>query len=1268
MQQFDEALDYLERALACDLEPERLLEAKRLQGTSLALSGRKDEAIALWRQLISNFPEDYELMEDMIDLQAEEGLLDEALRTAKKLVASSKDPYQKALNQIVIGDILIRKNDHIEAKTHLSDMIDRVGADSWLEKEILAKLDQLISGMNNFDSALNFYSELRERYPQRVAIRKRSIQALARSGEVDAAITEYQELLRMTPGDRENREAFIEFLESSDRMQAAVENSIKLCKLYPQDPGLRLKHAILLNRIDDRESLLETVREYDGLLGKSTSERLKVARVYDQFSFYEESGAIYSKLVESNANNIEAVENYAVWLLEQNRKDEALNLLQSLASDVDREGLIRMTRTLSGRFLQAEAYELLKSRLDDFNTDSLYLIELCNLAIAESVAHEALGWARTLLLKAESPFEVSSAVNLAVSVFQKADEIESILTELGSRDELKLQELCLKAQLGQVIGDLVLVDATIKRIRERGGIVGLSEIARIYEMQGRTQEAVLAMEELILLDEGKNPLNLRRIVGLMEQLQSWDRALKYLGEWKLLTPGDSKVWLRESDLLQAAGREEEAIKQLLRGLYKFDEDLDLTLRLASLFRSTNEHAEAARIYWRLYNQEEQDSERLRWIRELAILHREKATTDELIEELKNMRKQQSESVFPLLALAEVYRENNYSDLHRESLVEAANLQPDNPELLQQLASLHEMNGELAEAEQTLKELVRLDKSSTNINLLSAYYLRIGDTEQAYDLILQSAPDGGRGPREMETIIDSLVKSDEWEIALEQARDAAAKFPEDWRLGYLLAVCLEATGRDVEAFEKWLTLMRPQKEILGLSSLTTTHRSPGPTSSGHFLHTQMSPGVKSLQYAQTTFSHLNQNSRQPQHSSLHFSGFGLPAVTLPHDLESLRAMCSLQLGAIASDWPEQERAQAVVELRRSGVENAPLLVALGGGRFQQSMPGRLLSYIRENPDDLDALPLVLTFAHRQRSSVLDDVLLRGFRSYQELKPGLASEFALVLIARNNSHAEELLDYIIEHMSFEDDAAIVASSRILVRFQSMLSVNRNPSFSELSDSHHEQLLQRIADFYFSDTAVELATTKTGLFNQVFNVLAMLYIRKGDTLAFINLMEEQADRLDELLKNKPTSSNPLYASYNRGVSHLNLQVPSFQQSYHLLAHPMISGLLARLGTQQAPRHGGLILSEESRSRLDLEAHVDNFERPEFKIIVHWTEGNTDACGALFKEILASGASPQLQFVYATWLIENNNDKTGALKVLESLLKGPGSAQDRMRDQQAY
>ncbi|PXA03823.1 hypothetical protein DDZ13_09270 [Coraliomargarita sinensis] len=1267
LQDYEQALNNLERALNCELDESQMLEAKRLKGSCLALSGSTKEADLIWRELLKDFPDDHELMEDLIDLQISEGMLEEALRTALKLVDSTSDPYQRALYQIDVGEIYVRQEDRSKAQTHLSDLLDKVGAGSWLEKEILAQLDLVVAGMNDLNAARSFYRELSERYPQRVEVWKRSIQALAASGDVDTAIEQYQELLRLTPGDRQNHEAFVDFLERSDRLERAVESSRKLCELYPEDAELRLKHASLVDRSGDREALLDTLQSYEKLLGSTSSERLQVAQVFDQFGFYDQSGPIYKSLAEANSEDVESVENYAVWLFGRGKNEKAIDLLESMAADVGREDLIRIARTLVSESLGERAYELLKSRLNDFKTDSLYLQELSNLAMSQSVPEQALGWVRTLVLKAETAFELSSALNLAVSIIQRAEEVDNLLDEFESSDSLKLQELCLKAHLEYVSGDSLSVDETVERIRKVGGVIAYSEVSRILEMQGRLDESVEAMESLIAMDAGKNPLNLRRIVGLLQQLGEWDRAIEYVDSWKALTPGDSKVWLQEADLLEAAGRNDEAIQQMRRGLYKFEDDLDLTLRLAALHQSAGEYAEAARIYWRLFNQEEKDSERLRWMRELARLNLQRGTTDQLIEKLNTMRKQQRESVFPLLALAEVYRESNLTDQYRESLMQASNLQPDNPELLRQVAALHENYGDLEATEEALQRLVRIDDDSANVNTLSAFYLRMGETEKAYDLIFQSAPAGGHSARELESIIDSLAGAREWEIALKQAQEAVAKHPDDWRLGYLLGVCLEATGQDEKAFEKWLSLLSPQQELIGLPQPPQGRQRVYYGYNARFLQREGSEAAKILFQSNQTFSYLNQNSHRSHGYGMGLSGFGMPQIFLPNDRETLRDMCALQMSALVAEWDEGQRSEAIQAMRRAGLDCAPILIALGGGRSSNSIPVRLLKYVEENPEDAEAYPLLMGYIHRG-SFIPEKILERGYDSYMDENPAVASEFALALLMREPEKGERYVDHIIEYVSFEDQESIGHSSQLLLRLLSPAYGNtgRNAGVVELSDAQMQKLKERVEAFYYSEDATSTDRQKAQLAMMGFNVLATLYLNQGTTEELIGVLEEQLTRLENLANTAPGSAYSSYYGYRRHHSNLQLQLPAFEEAYLELANPMISRFLAKPGTI-SPGYPGAALAADDWRDLDLISHVEAFSRPELKLLVYWMAEDIENCDKMFDELVSDNPDPNQLFVYATWLYGQKEDNKAAVQTLEQALKHPEARASRSRYEQA-
>ena len=105
---YESALKNLSTAANAKPSPAEGIKIAQLRGKLLVRNRQVDEAVKVWDELTTNNPDDLGLMEDLIDLQVSEGLLKQAEALSDKLIAKTKDPFQKVTRQLRKGDILQR--------------------------------------------------------------------------------------------------------------------------------------------------------------------------------------------------------------------------------------------------------------------------------------------------------------------------------------------------------------------------------------------------------------------------------------------------------------------------------------------------------------------------------------------------------------------------------------------------------------------------------------------------------------------------------------------------------------------------------------------------------------------------------------------------------------------------------------------------------------------------------------------------------------------------------------------------------------------------------------------------------------------------------------------------------------------------------------------------------------------------------------------------------------------------------------------------------
>ena len=311
---------------------------------------------------------------------------------------------------------------------------------------------------------------------------------------------------------------------------------------------------------------------------------------------------------------------------------------------------------------------------------------------------------------------------------------------------------------------------------------------------------------------GLKSLHVRRLVELYQRDYQLEEGLKWIDEWKRLSPGSTMPWVTEARMLQGLGKTEDALKVLRTAVMKFDEDEDLRVRLAEFYTETDKPADALRIYWQLYEETEDLNGKLRWAQKLASIAEQQGTKQQLVQDFEERVRSNRQSIVPLLALSEVYRETDDYEGRRRALTAAAKIKPDEMYLLQQVARVEEQDGDWQAAVATLERAAAMDKTNRTREQIAGLYLNNGETEKGYSLLFELVSSQDADPRTIEATADSLCATQEWERAADLLAHRLPEHPGDYRLRYLLAVALEEAGQHEEAAQQFIQLLSNQEEL------------------------------------------------------------------------------------------------------------------------------------------------------------------------------------------------------------------------------------------------------------------------------------------------------------------------------------------------------------------------------------------------------------------------------------------------------------------------
>lgn len=884
-------------------------EASKLIGRTWLREGKSGEAIKAWDAVLAAHPDDEDLLEDLVEAAVAESETAQALVYADKLVAASRDPYQKTLRMLRRGDLLSNAGRNDEAVEAYSAAMAQVGEGSWLEREVLGQIEKVFRKQDRLDDLATQLARLAEAYPRRLLIQRQLAKLEAGQGETDKAVGRFREVLKRSPGERELREEFIRLLADAERFDEAVEEIGKLVELAPTEAGLHLQVAALRARQSKRDEALAALGKAHDLLGHDEPNGIRIAGLMLQYGLNEQGEVLLKQLGAAPGAGPAAMEALAAHYARTSRRAEALELLRRLSDAGDLELLLRACASMAALGDNLTAYERLSARAEGFGSDARFITALGQSAMAAGKAGEVVPLLIRTVRQAKQSGEISEAVGLALRVIRAGGKSTDQMTALTAQPSLTSGETCLLAALLEEQGDLA---AMSRLLESRNDPEVIHFHAALLDRRGEFEAALAVMLKLSNTEEGRKAGYFKDLSALQQRAGKTAEALATVEKWKQNAPGDKAAWITGSQLLRQSGKPEEAVRMTRQAVARFEGDADLSASLASLHDEAGQWAEADSIYWRLYDEAQSPADQARWAAQLARIARQTGKTTELEEKFRERARGNRKSIGPVLAQAELARLLDQEDKRRDLLLEAVRLQPKDVDLRLQIATLEEQAGNPERVVALLEEALPNDVNGRLRAALAQAYLRQGQTMKGMRELLSLAGKGGADPRSVEGSVAALVQSGAYEDAIRYHREVLPSGG-DWRSRYLLASLLEKDGREAEARPIFFSLLHAEGEIPALAAAA------GRTDPGERYPAEMRPVIRLITAVQAAYPR-NQGGRFGNPS-------GAQAIALPDTVDEVRELVMVHLCRLAGKAGAPQAEGILPQLKAAGVAEVDFLMAL-----------------------------------------------------------------------------------------------------------------------------------------------------------------------------------------------------------------------------------------------------------------------------------------------------------------------------------------------------
>ncbi len=1245
---FGKALSATESGLAQHPEPKLALDLAKLRGRTLLRLGRSKEALEAWAALLQEHASDEDLADELIDLQADEGLESEAASQLVPLIARTKDAYLAAARRLKLGDLQLRLAKKIEARAAYAEALQQAAAGSWIEAEALARIDASFRREDDIKGLAAYLDTLAKANTQRLAIFKARAHVLAEQGDKDAALALYQDILQRSPGQRDLRESFLDLLERLDRYTDAIAQTKVLMEQNKTDKELHLRLATLQQKAGDKAASTASLDAYLAMPGVNEFDHLRVANMLDGWKRIDEAKARFAAVLATYPKSFEVLDAHAQFLHRSGERDAAIKAWQDMAKSADRDELMIIGSSLIARQEHRAAFDMLSARVNEFIHEPQFLAPLCQAALAAKQAKAAVPWALARVRSTDENTGLPDALKQAESVLKDADAIDSTLAELRAMPKLSLSDACLLSTLCEANGDLAGAEAALaipdsagasREERIRNLESGLrNQKVRLYYSRQEFGKAAEVLKEALATPEGRTAQNAQRRVDMLNRAGETEAAIAAIDQWKQLAPSAAQPFLMEAKMLRDLGRTEEALTRLRAANRKFADDDGVAGALADAYAELGQYAQTERIYLGLYEKASDQTAKLRAVKSLADAAMLRAEMTRLVGVFQERQRNNRADPLPWLALATIHNVADKSAEELAALIEAARLRPTDVQLAHKIARLQEDEGRAEEAVHTLERIASSDTTQGTRTLMALMQLRNGESDKGYEALAQLAGGSAMDARDAEMIADAMAGSGDWERMIAFLLPFVSKAPNDYRIGYQFAVALEEAGRDADAIREFARVVQLQDELPGFPKNKRTGDPWG----------DMWKSYPQGAYACLTMANDNyyayQYRRQRSQMQRTKGGF----LQIADGITAQRTRSAVHLFKLASSLDATVREQLGESLKTAGVEMWPLVAYGEQITGDWGIPTISSAALDRFPND--PLLCALWFESNDASPETMKRFRRVFDVLKKDYPAVAIDKAFAAMALDPSATMPLFDEASAMLPKLTNASAVGVWRLSGLVGGTQNLARDDDGGGKVTLTEEQASKVLA-------VLSSLHQKTPT-DQSFRCASALYlmhalVRQNQWAALVDFFNaEIATYANDPKAMKAAGSMFSSASRRSGT----LQPLEFPASSSLPPH--LAAMLAWPDPWNPTSYGLMTPLPDGKGLLEHRAKLTD---PLLRCFVAWWAGDSATAAKEAEGMIAKPAATARDFVFAAGLAQRMEQNDRALELLLKAAQLPMKAEDR-------
>lgn len=950
---FDAAIASFNRALGC--RPNAELEVKILKrlGQAQARSGKTEEARKIWERLQSVPAADAISADELVDLYLQEGLYDDAIRQCQAAIAKAANPYQKMTASFRLGEIYQLGGRKKQALELYAALLPQTGAESWAEKELLAQLGQLFSLDGQTDELVKTLAEYAKANPRRIAVLRKYAIALQDTGGTDAALAAFRQILDLTPGNLDNQLQYAQMLARAERFPLAAGTLRALTEQHPENADLQLRLAEIAFKSGDIPGVIKAV---DASLKLKNDEFafIQCARLLAGYSLPDAATARFQAGLAKHPGSFALSESFAEHLIASGKRADGLRRLAGLADPSKPESVLRAARALSFHNAHEDAFNLLVRYAPAVPSIPFLTLKQQE---ADAAKHpvDAFACAQQRIALATEPREFADAVTDAATLLLRFPDAEKRIAALAKQIRAE-NEACLFVEVYRQKQDFEPAQKQLSAaLKERPDSVKLlSQQLNLYRQTGDWSGAVATAKQLCALQPNRRAGYLADLADFAFRANNHAEALRWVHEWKKSLPSATDPWLFEAGIYSAMQQPAQALRTLSLASAKFPQDDVILAQLANAYVEQQKWPDAARIHWKRLENTQDPAAKIAVVFDLARVAEYQGRERELTSHFEARAKANPGELFPVLALATINRVFNNNEQRRRWLMRAAEIKPDDFNLLQEVAELAEADGDYQQARAALEKLAAANSSPKAQLGLMRFHFRAGNETQALAILSRLAAAKLPAADQL-ALAQELICSQRTKEAFPILQTAAGAAPDDYHPQFMIAVALEESEQPDAAIEAFFRLLswkseRPNPNAANAAfSFTFQHRNL------FFAMGFMPPELRDFYESQYSlyqvYSYRQQRRSRNTYSS--YSSFPMPST-----LDELKQFAFAHIRQLVVPQDAAGRSAIITRLRAAGIAYPEIKLLPPDSDSSEFLLKTVADLRKSSPDDPTLVTLLL----------------------------------------------------------------------------------------------------------------------------------------------------------------------------------------------------------------------------------------------------------------------------------------------------------------------